>query len=296
MRFLLFILWVLHWLPLPILGRLGKLLGTCAYYLWGHRRRITLINLSLCFPDMPQSERELIAKKHFQAYGRSILERGILWWASVKRIKRLIHVEPEIPYNETRSGPVIFLCPHFVCLEIPGAIITMDSPGCSIYTEQKNKVFDAMLRKGRMRFHKDVFLFNRSQGIKPIIRALHKGIPFLMLPDMDFGIKDAEFVPFFGIPAATLVATSRLAAVSRAKVIPVIATFLPNYQGWKVKFYPPWDHFPTKDTLADTRRMNEFIEQRILEAPSEYLWTHRRFKTRPQGMPPVYGKDDRNQK
>lgn len=290
MRFFLFILWAIHWLPLPILGRMGKLLGTCAYHFWKRRREITLTNLALCFPDKSEAERERIALEHFQGYGRSILERGILWWSSVDRIKKLIQVEPKVPYDETTSGPVIFLCPHFVCLEMPGAIITMGSPGCSIYTEQKNKVFDKVLRQGRARFHKDVFLFNRSQGIKPIIRALHKNIPFLMLPDMDFGLKDAEFVPFFGVPAATLLATSRLAAASRAKVIPVIATFLPNYQGWKVKFYPPWENFPTKDALADTKRMNEFIEERILENPSQYLWTHRRFKTRPEGMPPVYGR------
>ena len=293
MRFFLFILWAIHWLPLPVLGRLGKLLGTSAYHLWARRRRITLTNLRLCFPDMPENERERIALEHFQGYGRSIIERGILWWSSVDRIKRLIHVEPEIPYNETRSGPVILLCPHFVCLEMPGAIFTMDSQCCSIYTEQKNKIFDRVLRKGRLRFHSDGLLYSRSQGIKPIIRALHKGIPFLMLPDMDFGIKDAEFVPFFGVPAATLVATSRLAAATRAKVIPVIATFLPDYKGWKVKFYPPLENFPTKDAYADTKRINEFIEQRILETPSEYLWTHRRFKTRPEGMPPVYGKDSK---
>ncbi|MBR5999735.1 MAG: lipid A biosynthesis acyltransferase [Oxalobacter sp.] len=293
MRFFLFILWAIHWLPLPILGRMGKLLGTCAYHFWARRRRITLTNLRLCFPDMPESERERIALEHFQGYGRSILERGILWWSSVDRIKRLIQVEPEIPYNLTNAGPVILLCPHFVCLEMPGAIFSMGAPCCSIYTEQKNKIFDKVLHKGRVRFNPGVEIYSRSQGIKPIIRGIHKGLPFLMLPDMDFGIKDAEFVPFFGVPAATLVATSRIAAATRAKVIPVIGSFLPDYKGWKVTFYPPLENFPTKDVYADTKRINEFIEQRILERPAEYLWTHRRFKTRPEGMPPVYGKDSK---
>lgn len=288
MRFFLFVLWLLHWLPLPVLGRLGKCLGTISYYIMKNRRHIALTNLRLCFPDMPNKERRRIAKEHFQGYGRSILERGILWWAPVERIRKLIHVEPAVPFDETQAGPVIFLCPHFVCLEMPGAIITMDSPGCSIYTQQKNRIFDEMLRKGRMRFHDTVLLFSRSQGIKPIIRALHKNIPFLMLPDMDFGSKDAEFVPFFGQPAATLVAPSRLAAATHAKVIPVVATFLPDYRGWKVRFYPPWENFPDKDNWTSAKRMNEFIEQRILETPSEYLWTHRRFKTRPEGYPKVY--------
>ena len=206
----------------------------------------------------------------------------------MERIKKLIHVEPAVPFDDTQAGPVIFLCPHFVCLEMPGAIITMGSPGCSIYTQQKNCIFDEMLRKGRMRFHDTVLLFSRNQGIKPIIRALHKNIPFLMLPDMDFGSRDAEFVPFFGQPAATLVAPSRLAAATHAKVIPVVATFLPDYRGWKVKFYPAWENFPDKDNWTSAKRMNEFIEQCILETPSEYLWTHRRFKTRPEGYPKVY--------
>ena len=274
MRFFLFILWLLHWLPLPVLGRLGKCLGTVCYYMMKNRRHIALTNLRLCFPDIPEKERRKIAREHFQGYGRSILERGILWWA--------------VPFDDTQAGPVIFLCPHFVCLEMPGAIITMGSPGCSIYTQQKNRIFDEMLRKGRMRFHDTVLLFSRSQGIKPIIRALHKNIPFLMLPDMDFGSRDAEFVPFFGQPAATLVAPSRLAAATHAKVIPVVATFLPDYRGWKVKFYPAWENFPDKDNWTSAKRMNEFIEQCILETPSEYLWTHRRFKTRPEGYPKVY--------
>lgn len=291
MRFFLFILWLLHWLPLPILGRLGKGLGTASYYLMKRRRHIALINLRLCFPDMSEQERRRIALQHFQGYGRSILERGILWWSSVERIKKLIQIEPAVPFDEIQAGPVIFLCPHFVCLEMPGAVITMGSPGCSIYTQQKNRIFDEMLRKGRMRFHETVLLFSRSQGIKPIIRALHKNIPFLMLPDMDFGSRDAEFVPFFGQLAATLVAPSRLAAATHAKVIPVIATFLPDYKGWKVTFYPAWEHFTELDAKTAAKYMNEFIEQRILETPSEYLWTHRRFKTRPEGYPGVYPDD-----
>ena len=114
MRFFLFILWLLHWLPLPVLGRLGKCLGTVCYYMMKNRRHIALTNLRLCFPDILEKERRKIAREHFQGYGRSILERGILWWAPVERIKKLIHVEPAVPFDDTQAGPVIFLCPHFV--------------------------------------------------------------------------------------------------------------------------------------------------------------------------------------
>jgi KDO2-lipid IV(A) lauroyltransferase len=163
----------------------------------------------------------------------------------------------------------------------------MEASASSMYVQQKNAAFDKVLRDGRARF-KPVKLFTRQDGIKPILRALRDHLPYFMLPDMDFGEKDAEFVPFFGIQAATLTATARIAATTGAQVMPVIATFLPDYRGWRVKFYPVWDNYPGPDMVAATRRMNEFIEERVREAPAEYFWTHKRFKTRPEGEPSFY--------
>lgn len=287
MRIVIALMWLLHWLPLPVLGRLGKWLGTLLFYLMKRRRDITLTNLRLCLPDKPESERKAIALQHFQAYARSVLERGVLWWAPEDRLKKLIKIEPRLPLKEFAAGPVIILCPHFVCLDVAGAAIAMEASASSMYVRQKNRVFDDVLRRGRARF-RPVKLFTRQDGIKPILRALRDGLPFFMLPDMDFGLKDAEFVSFFGVPAATLTAPARIAAATGATIIPVISTFLPDYSGWKVTFYPAWENFPGADIAAATRRMNAFIEERILEAPAEYFWTHRRFKTRPQGEAGVY--------
>jgi KDO2-lipid IV(A) lauroyltransferase len=163
----------------------------------------------------------------------------------------------------------------------------LESSLCSIYTQQRSKVFDAALRKGRSRF-RQVKLFSRAEGVKPIIRAMREGLPFFMLPDMDFGAKDAEFVPFFGVPAATLTAVPRIAATTKAKVIPVIATILPNYRGWKVSFRDAWENYPGEDMVEATRFMNAYIEQEILKAPAEYFWAHKRFKTRPPGEAGFY--------
>ena len=158
-----------------------------------------------------------------------------------------------------------------------------------MYTTQHNRVFDEALRKGRLRFTPDERnLIARQAGIKPIIRAMRDGRPFLMLPDMDFGRRESVFVPFFGVPAATLTAPARLTMATDGQVIPVATRFLPNYKGWQVIFYPPWDDYPGTDIEAATARMNAFIEARILEAPSEYFWSHKRFKTRPDGMAGVY--------
>ncbi|WP_220808008.1 LpxL/LpxP family acyltransferase [Noviherbaspirillum aridicola] len=291
MRFLLALMWLLHWLPLPLIGRLGEAVGSLLYLAMGSRRRITLTNLRLCLPALPESERRAIARRHFQLYARSILERGVLWWAPEERLRRLVVMDPGLPMALIESGPVILLCPHFVCLDVAGAAIAQQISACSMYVPQKNKVFDEALRKGRARF-KPVRLFNRRDGIKPVIRAMREKLPFFMLPDMDFGPRDAEFVPFFGIPAATLSAPARIAGMTGARVVPVIATYLPGYRGWKVTFYPAWENYPGDDITEATRRMNAFIEERVLEAPAEYFWAHRRFKTRPPGMPDVY-RDER---
>jgi KDO2-lipid IV(A) lauroyltransferase len=294
MKLLLGFMWLMHWLPLPVLGRLGNGIGFLLFYIMTPRRKIALINLRLAMPEMSEAERRKLALAHFQAYSRSVLDRGILWWASEKRLRRLIKIETsagmppgEVPVALLTGKPTIMLCPHFVCLDVGGASIAMEASASSMYAPQKNAVFDEQLRAGRARF-KPVKLFTRNDGIKPILRAMKEHLPYFMLPDMDFGEKDAEFVPFFGIPAATLTATARIAAAAGAQVVPVIATFLPNYQGWRVKFYPVWENYPGTDMVAATRRMNEFIEERVREAPAEYFWTHKRFKTRPNGEPSFY--------
>ncbi len=192
-----------------------------------------------------------------------------------------------MPLEQLQSGPTILLCPHFVSLDVAGVAVMLETSLCSIYTRQQSRVFDEALKKGRSRF-RPVTIVPRADGIKPIIRAMRSGLPFFMLPDMDFGAKDAEFVPFFGIPAATLTAPARITAATGAQVIPVVASYLPDYQGWKVTFYPAWENYPGDDIAEATRRMNAFIEARVLEHPTEYFWAHKRFKTRPPGTSSVY--------
>jgi KDO2-lipid IV(A) lauroyltransferase len=289
MQILLGFMWLLHFLPLPILGRFGEVIGTLFYYILPSRRHITLTNLRLCFPEKSEAERKQIARQHFRAYARSVFERSILWWSSEKRVRKLIRVEPAVPSELIKAGPVILLCPHFVSLDVAGIGLVLETPICSIYAPQKNKVFDEALKNGRNRFGL-VRLLSRAEGVKPIIRAMREGYGFLMLPDMDFGIKDAEFVPFFGIPAATLSAPARIAAATNAKVVPVIATMLPNYQGWRVTVHPAWENYPGDDIVAATRFMNEFLEEQIRLTPAEYFWSHRRFKTRPEGEADLYRK------
>lgn len=292
-RLVLALLWLLHFLPLPMLAALGRGLGALLYRLAGSRRKVARRNLELCFPTMAPQAREAIVREHFGWLGRSLLERSLLWYASGERIRRLIHVEGDIElaereYRET-GRPTMWLCPHFVGLDVAGAAILLcqKRPGSSIYQTQSNPVIDAAMRRGRLRFG-DAEIFPRSDSVKPLMRAVKQGRGFFNLPDMDFGARDAVFSPFFGVPAATLLAPSRLARMLNMVVQPVIAELLPGGQGYRVHFLPPLEGFPTDDAEADTRRMNADLEAEILKRMPQYLWVHKRFKTRPPGEASLY--------
>jgi len=290
MRLVLFFVWLLHWLPLPLLAAVGRGLGGLLWRLAGSRRRIALRNLELCMPEMPEPERRALAREHFGWLGRSILERGVLWYASEARLKRLIRVEGAVGYADANPDvPLMWLAPHFLALDVSGAAIQLyiKRPGASIYQAQSNRVFDAAMKRGRLRFG-NASIFARNETAKPLLRAIRNGMGFFNLPDMDFGAKDAAFVPFFGTPAATLLAPSRMASLMKMKVQPVIGEMLPDGQGYVVRFYEPFDHFPSDDAVADTAWLNRWIEHRIGEKPAQYLWVHKRFKTRPEGEAGLY--------
>lgn len=291
-RLLLAFIWLLHWLPLPVMAALGNGLGRVLYRLAGSRRRVALRNLELCFPNKPLAEREALAREHFKWLTRSILERSYLWYASEARVESMIHVEGDLHLAERlrqEGRPVMWLCPHFVGLDVAGAaiLICQKRPGASIYQAQSNPIMDAAMKRGRLRFG-DAEIFPRSDSIKPLLRAVKQGRGFFNLPDMDFGEQDAAFVPFFGVPAATLLAPSRLAKTLNMVVQPVIAELLPGGRGYRVHFMDPLPDFPTDDALADTAALNRWIEAQIAKWPAQYLWVHKRFKTRPAGQPSLY--------
>jgi KDO2-lipid IV(A) lauroyltransferase len=281
------LVWLLHFLPLPLLAPLGQGLGMLLYGFGRERRRVARTNLRLCFPDLPDEERERLLRRHFRAFGRALLERGILWWSSGARIRKLVRIEGLEHWQRVKDRPVIWLAPHFVGLDMGGVRLTCEFPLVSMYSRQKNPVFDAVLLRSRTRFGTSV-LASRQQGLRPVVKAMREGLPFYYLPDMDFGPRDAVFVPFFGVPAATITGLSRLAKMTGAAVVPAVTRQLPGGAGYVLRFYPAWDNFPGADIETDTRRMNAFIEERVLEMPEQYFWLHKRFKTRPPGEPRFY--------
>jgi KDO2-lipid IV(A) lauroyltransferase len=253
------------------------------------RRDVVYTNLRLCFPQLTANERERLARRHFMAAGRALADATIAWWSSADTLRRLAKVEG---FEHLRAalahGPTIVLAPHFVGVDILAIRLSLEHDAISMYSHQKNPVLDGFLVSRRTRF-RPIRLASRQDGIKPVIRALREGLPFFFLPDMDFGPRDAVFVPFFGVPAATVDALPRLAAITGAAVLPVTVT-----QGrrpgetYVVRFHPVWQNYPTGDLIADTRRMNAFIEEHARACPEQYYWLHKRFKTRPQGGEKFY--------
>jgi len=286
-RFGLAIIWLLRFLPLVALASLGRVAGLLAYALIGERRRVTLTNLGLCFPHWDEAQRRRLARRHFQALGRATLEHGILWWSSKERVQRLVRIEGEEHWRAVGDRPVIWLAPHFVGLDMGGIRLSAEHRAVSVYSRQKDPLFDAVLYQGRTRFVMPE-LFSRQQGVRPVVRVMRKGLPFYYLPDMDYGERDSIFVPFFGVPAATITGLSRIARLAGAVVVPAVTRQLPGSRGYVLRFYPAWHDFPSDDLAGDARRMNAFVEERVLEMPEQYLWLHKRFKTRPPGAARVY--------
>ncbi len=289
-RALLALLWLLHWLPLGLQAALGSALGRVLYTLARERRRISARNVQLCLPELGAERHRALLRMHFRWLGRSAVERALLWYGRPARLRRLIHVEGDVHLAERSERPVMWLVPHFLALDVAGIATQLfqSRPVASIYQPQSQPVFDAAMRRGRMRFGQGE-LFARADTARPLVRAIRRGHAFFNLPDMDFGLKDAAFVPFFGIPAATLLAPSKLARALDMVVQPVVAQILPGGRGYRVRFMPPWTDWPTDDPLADTRRMNEWIEAMVRADPTQYLWVHKRFKTRPEGEAGLYG-------
>ena len=291
---LLALLWLLHWLPLGVQAALGSALGRVFYTAARARRRIAARNVQLCLPELNALQRRELLREHFRWLGRSAVERALLWYGSPARLKRLIHVEGDVQLAERSERPVMWLVPHFLALDAAGVATQLfqSRPVASVYQAQSHPVFDAAMRRGRMRFGQGE-LFARSDTARPLLRAIRRGHAFFNLPDMDFGMKDSAFVPFFGVPAATLLAPSKMARALDMVVQPVVAQMLPGGQGYRVRFLPPWHDWPTDDPLADARRMNEWIEAMVRADPAQYLWVHRRFKSRPEGEADRYGKPPR---
>jgi KDO2-lipid IV(A) lauroyltransferase len=284
-RLIIALMWLLHWLPLPLLALVGKALGLALYLLVGERRKVTLTNLGLCFPGLSAAQKSTLARRHFMAFGRSIVELGLWWWASPARIRRLVRLEGGERLAAYKDKPVILLVPHFVGIDAGWIRMALEQGLVAIYTRQKNRVFETAMNDGRLRFG-NCDLASRQEGTRKALKAMKGGRFFHYSPDMDYGPKESIFVPFFGVQTATITGLSRLARLTGATVIPVITRM--EGSGYVARVGEPWAAYPGDDEIADARRLNAFIEAEVERSPEQYYWLHKRFKTRPPGEAKFY--------
>jgi KDO2-lipid IV(A) lauroyltransferase len=280
---------LLQWtagLPLSWVRALGAGLGWLLFWFVGSRRRVVQTNLRLCFPDWSESQVRACSRSTFVYFAQAWLDRGWLWHGAASRLDSRLRVTGNMGELQGDAPTVIF-APHFVGLDAGWTAITRQLPRhfTTIYTNQANAVADAWILQGRKRFG-NARLFGRVDGVKPIVAALKAGDPLYLLPDMNFGPEDSVFVPFYGVPAATVPSLSRFARLSRAKVVPVLTRM--TTQGYDIEILPAWDGFPTADATADTALMNQRLQAYIDTMPAQYYWVHKRFKDRPPGEQAPY--------
>ena len=282
------LLWLLAQLPYRVLLIIGQLLGVLIWAFDAERRRITRTNLRLCFPQMDPHSLRRLALESFYSTGMAIVESALTWWGSDRKVNPLLHVQGIEHYHAAmqQGKGALLLGGHYATLEMGGRIMLRHAQNFyPTFKQARDPLFNWMMQSQRIKRHGGLV---NSSNIREVLKILRKNIALWYAPDQDFGMTSSVFAPFMGVPAATLTMTSRLAKASGAPVLPWYCERLSNGQGYLVRIEPPLQNFPTGDDVRDATTVNAVIEAQVRRTPEQYLWGHRRFKTRPLGQPMVY--------
>lgn len=283
------VLRLMAFLPLPLLAVIGHALGTVIYIVHFSRRRIALLNIQACFPELSLREQKRINRIHFAYMGQSIMTACMNWWISPARFDRLVTIKQRDAYDKAllAGKKVILLSPHFIAMEVSGLALQRERPMVGMYQYVKNPLINQAALNGRQRFCPDGIMFERKQPLRTLLRILMKGYPFSYSPDQD-AMRKGVFVPFFHPLASTTPALGKFVKTIGSVVIPCSSRMLPWGRGYEVTLGEEIADLGTGDEQADTAAMNQAIEQMIRACPEQYLWVHKRFKTRPPGEKPFY--------
>ncbi|RTZ45686.1 acyltransferase [Candidimonas sp. SYP-B2681] len=277
--------------PVRSRQRWARSLAWLGVRLMRSRAHIVRTNLALCFPERSPQDRERWLHQHFYLLAQSVVDRGLFWFGQPSTILNTIPISglEHLERLLTAKRKIILLAPHFIGLDAAATRLTMFlHESATMYTRQSDSDVDQLVREGRGRFNQ-VHLVSRHDGVRGLIRHLRNGIPVYYLPDMDFGVTGAAFLPFFNIPAATLLTTAQIAKAWDAAVVPIISRLDPESGQYKVSVLPPLEDFPGEQSPENaTKRLNQLIETWVRIDPPQYYWVHRRFKTRPQGQERFY--------
>ncbi|HED40959.1 MAG TPA: LpxL/LpxP family Kdo(2)-lipid IV(A) lauroyl/palmitoleoyl acyltransferase [Chromatiales bacterium] len=278
-------MWLAAQLPYSAQLWLGRQVGTVAFHLLKKKRRVAEINIALCFPERSEAEQAQLVKETFHSVGCGIIEAGFSWWGSDRRLRALAHIEGvEHVNNAFAEGKgVLLLGAHYTSLLMCGRLMAFEVPFYAVAKRAHNPLFDSVLNHYRRKHFAG--LINHT-NMRAMLKALKSNKACWYAPDQDLGYESTIFAPFMGVTAATLTATARIARVTHCAVIPIDFERLPGRQGYRVRFRPPIEAFPSGDEVRDATTINAAIEEQVRRAPSQYLWIHRRFKSQPDRRSP----------
>ncbi len=273
-------------LPYGMMMWLGRGLGRVLLRVGGFRRAIASRNLELCFPEKTTQQRQLLLIKNFEDLGISLFEVAMAWWWPWRRFAERFELHGLEHLEQLNGQGALLMAMHYTTLEVGGQILAHYYSTDGMYRPHGNPVYDYLQQKGRLSNNPDCAVFPR-EDVRGVLKALRRGRVIWYAPDQDYGRKQSVFAPFFGVPAASVTATAKLARAGNAKVLPFTHVRLANGH-YRVTVHPPLENFPSGDDVADATRINNIIEAFIRVTPEQYLWVHRRFKTRPPGAESVY--------
>ena len=282
---LVFLMRLSVFLPFSTQVFFGKIIGKFLYPIMSELRKVAYTNISNCFPEKRQSQVTTMVKRNFEAVGISFFETANAYYASDNKIKKTLTIENEYFFNNAlkKEGGIILLCSHFMPLMLGSRALLIKHKIANVYRPQNNKMFDQIMVNG---YQKNGAVMIKNTDTRSIVKALSNSLPIWYAPDQDLGINNSIFAPLFGIQTATASATARLAKNNNTRVIPY--SFVRTDQGYKMTFQEPLDNYPSGDAFNDAKRTNQILEKQILKNPEQYLWIHRRFKTRPEGESDLY--------
>ncbi len=281
------LMWCLAQLPFTVQLRAGRLLGRLINIAGGRRRHIAEVNLHLCLPELSEAQRRALLTAHLNSVGMALVETAMSWYTPAEKLRPLVQVHglEHLQAAFAQGKGAIVLMGHFTTMELIARLLSMQVPLHATYRQHKNPLFQHLQEKAHRRYCAAIVPHTDMRGM---YRALKQNEALWYAPDQNYAGKLSAFAPFFGVPAATITATSRIAQTSGAPVIPLLAERLPGTQGYRITVQAPLADYPSGDLAADAARINHTIEQQVRRIPEQYLWVHRRFKTRPPGAADVY--------